>query len=65
MLTTYLAGREAEAQEVLGVPSHHAIAALVPLGHPVRQLTRLKRRPIEDFTTVDRFDGPAFGPLVS
>ncbi len=63
VLTTYLAGREPEAQEVLGVPSHHAIAALVPLGHPVKQLTRLSRRPVEEFTTVDRFDGPAFaGP---
>lgn len=60
VLTTYLAGREPEAQEVLGVPSHHAIAALVPLGHPVKQLSRLKRRPVSDFTTVDRFDGPAF-----
>lgn len=63
VLTTYLAGREPEAQAVLGVPEHHAIAALVPLGHPVRQLTKLKRKPVADFTTVDRFDGPAFGPV--
>ena len=61
VLTTYLAGREAEAQEVLGLPSHHAVAALVPLGHPVRQLTKLKRRPVSEFTTIDRFDGPTFG----
>ncbi|MEM7275852.1 MAG: nitroreductase family protein [Actinomycetota bacterium] len=62
VLTTYLAGQEPAAQEVLGVPSHHAIAALVPLGHPVKQLTRLRRGPVEEFTTIDRFDGPAFGP---
>jgi nitroreductase len=61
VLTTYLAGKEPEAQQVLGLPAHHAIAALVPLGHPVRQLTRLRRRPVADFTTVDRFDGPPFG----
>jgi nitroreductase len=60
VLTTYLAGQEAAAQEVLGLPSHHAVAALVPLGHPVKQLTKLKRRAVEEFTTVDRFDGPAF-----
>lgn len=60
VLTTYLAGQEPAAQEVLGLPTHHAIAALVPLGHPVKQLTKLKRRAVEDFTTVDRFDGPAF-----
>ncbi|MEL6984673.1 MAG: nitroreductase family protein [Actinomycetota bacterium] len=60
VLTTYLAGQEPAAQEVLGLPTHHAIAALVPLGHPVKQLSKLKRRAVEDFTTVDRFDGPAF-----
>ncbi|MGI9598617.1 MAG: nitroreductase family protein [Acidimicrobiales bacterium] len=62
VLTTYLAGREAEAQQVLGVPPHHAIAALLPIGHPVKQLTKLKRGPVEGFTTVDRFDGPTFAP---
>ena len=61
VLTTYLAGREAEAQAVLGLPPHHAVAALVPLGHPVKQLTKLRRKPVREFTTVDRFDGPAFG----
>ncbi len=62
VLTTYLAGQEAKAQEILGLPAHHAVAALVPLGHPVKQLTKLKRAPVESFTTVDRFDGPAFNP---
>ncbi len=60
VLTTYLAGKEPEAQKVLGLPSHHAIAALVPLGHPKKQLTKLKRGPVEDFATVDRFDGQPF-----
>ena len=59
-LTTFLAGREAEAQALLGLPPHLAVAALVPLGRPVHQLHRLTRRPVEAFTTVDRFDGPAF-----
>ena len=62
VLTTYLAGQEPAAQEVLGVPAHHAIAALVPIGHPVKQLTKLKRLPVEAFTTVDSFDGPTFSP---
>ncbi|MEZ5281733.1 MAG: nitroreductase family protein [Acidimicrobiales bacterium] len=62
VLTTYLAGKEPEVQALLGVPSHHAIAALVPLGHPVKQLTKLRRLDVEDFTTVDRFDGPVFAP---
>lgn len=60
VLTTYLAGQEAAVQALLGVPAHHAIAAMVPLGHPTKQLTRLTRKPVESFATVDRFDGPAF-----
>jgi nitroreductase len=60
VLTTYLAGEEAKVQQLLGLPEHHAVAAMVPLGHPVKQLTRLKRAPVESFTTIDRFDGTAF-----
>lgn len=64
VLTTYLAGQEAKVQELLGVPAQHAIAAMVPLGYPTKQLTKLKRKPVESFTTIDRFDGPAFAPAV-
>lgn len=60
VLTTYLAGAEPEVQEILGLPPSHAVAAMVPLGHPVKQLTKLRRKPVEDFTTVDRFDGEPF-----
>jgi nitroreductase len=60
VLTTFLTGREPEAQEALGLPPHMAVAAMVPLGRPVKQLSKLTRRPVEAFTTVDRFDGPAF-----
>ncbi len=60
VLTTYLAGEEAAVQKLLGLPEHHAVAAMVPLGHPTKQLSKLKRLPVESFTTVDRFDGPAF-----
>jgi nitroreductase len=57
-LTTFLAGKEADAQALLGLPSHVAVAALVPHGNPRRQLTRLTRRPVEEFATIDRFEGP-------
>lgn len=58
VLTTYVAPREAEAQALLGMPQHVAIAALVPIGRPVRQLTRLRRNPVSDFAMRDRWDGP-------
>jgi nitroreductase len=61
-LTTFLAGKEPEAQEVLGLPAHVAVAAMVPLGHPSRQLTKLSRRPVETFATVDRYDGAVLMP---
>ena len=60
VITTSLANREPEAQQLLGLPRHIAIAALVPLGRPIKQLTKLRRRRVEDFTTIDRLDGPPF-----
>ena len=33
---------------------------MLPIGVPVKQLTKLSRRPVEDFVTIDRFDGEAF-----
>jgi nitroreductase len=60
-LTTFIAGREDEAKALLGIPEHLAIAALVPLGKPVKQLTKLKRKPVSEIATLERWDGP---PLV-
>jgi nitroreductase len=58
VITTSLARREPEAQQILGLPRHMAIAALVPLGRPVKQLTKLRRRAVAEFATTDRLDGP-------
>lgn len=60
VLTTYLAEKEPEVQEILGIPSDHAVAAMLPIGVPVKQLTKLRRKPVEEFVTVDRFDGSTF-----
>ena len=66
VVTTAVVPAEAEVQHLLDLPDTHAVAALIPLGVPVRQLTRLKRKPVEDFTTVDSFDGPPLaGPAVN
>ena len=65
VVTTAVVPAEAEVRHLLDLPDTHAVAALIPLGVPVRQLTRLKRLPVEDFTTVDRFDGPPLaGPAM-
>lgn len=59
-ITTLPAAREAEMQALLNVPADHAVAAVVPLGQPVRQLTRLKRRPVSEIASRERFDGAPF-----
>ncbi|MHB8328606.1 MAG: nitroreductase family protein [Acidimicrobiales bacterium] len=58
VMTTMATRREPAVREVLGVPGEFAVAAMVALGKPVRQPTRLTRLAVEEFATVDRFDGP-------
>jgi nitroreductase len=61
VLNTAVAAEEPRAKDLLGVPDSYAIAAVVPLGKPVRQLTKLRRRPVSEFVTCERFDGASFG----
>jgi nitroreductase len=60
VMTTVLCRQEPAVKELLGIPDGVALAALVALGHPAKTVTKLKRKPVSDFTTVDRFDGPVF-----
>lgn len=57
-ITTLAIAQEPKLKELLGIPPHVAVAAVVPMGRPVRQLTRLKRKPVEEFTMRERFGGP-------
>jgi nitroreductase len=61
VLNTAVAAEEPRAKDLLGVPDSYAIAAVVPLGKPVRQVTKLRRRPVPEFVTSERFDGAPFG----
>lgn len=60
-ITTMAIAAEEDVRGLLGIPDRHAVAAVVPLGKPVRQLSKLRRRPVAEFITRDRFDGPPFG----
>jgi nitroreductase len=62
VLTSVLVRQEPAVRELIGIPEDHAIAGLIALGRPVRTVRKLRRRPVEQFTTVDRFDGPGFEP---
>ncbi len=57
-ITTMAVVEEPAVKELFGVPDHFALAAVVPLGTPVKVLTKLKRQPIEEFVTRERYDGP-------
>lgn len=58
--TTMLIREEDRVRELLGVPPEYALASVLALGHPVKQPTRLRRASVEEFTTIDRFDGAPF-----
>jgi nitroreductase len=58
-ITTMSVADEPAVKARLGIPEHIAVCALMPLGYPVKQLTRLKRLPVEAFTRHERWDGPA------
>lgn len=62
VMTTFLSRVEPAAAPALGLPPDHALASTIFLGHPVHQPTKLQRRVVESFTTVNRFDGPTFTP---
>ncbi len=65
VITTMATRHEDEVRALLAVPDHFAVAAVLALGWPDHQPTRLRRGPVSDFATVDRFTGPPLAPPVS
>ena len=63
VMTTMVVRDEQAVKDLLGVPETVTVAAVLALGRPVKQPTRLRRSPVEEFATVDRFHGrPLEGP---
>jgi nitroreductase len=62
VVTTMPIVREPDVKALLGAPDELVVAAVVALGHPVRQPRRLTRSPVEGWATVDRVDGRPFTP---
>jgi nitroreductase len=59
VITTMMVRSEDELLTLLGVPPDWAAVATLLLGYPAgERATRLRRQPVEGFTTVDHFDGP-------
>ena len=60
-LTTMPIGEERRLQALLGIPEYVAVAAVLPLGRPVTQLTKLRRKPVSDFVVRERWGGEPLG----
>ena len=56
-MTTWGIAEEAEVMKLLDIPEHWAVATIMPLGKPTKQLTKLKRKPVEDILYTDSWSG--------
>jgi nitroreductase len=64
-ITTLAVAEEPRIQALLGIPSHVAVAAVMPLGRPAKSLTRLKRKAVQEFTMLERWGGAPLAPAAS
>jgi nitroreductase len=60
-ITTMAVPEEPRVRELLGIPDSYALAAVLPIGKPPKQLTKLKRASVAELATRERFDGEPFG----
>ena len=60
-ITTMAVAEEDRVKELLEIPGRFALAAVVPLGRPAREVTRLRRHPVEELATLETFDGEPRG----
>ncbi len=60
VMTTIATRNESGVRDVLDLPNDHIVASIVALGHPASRATKLTRRAVEEFTSIDTFDGDRF-----
>ena len=56
--TTLAIAEEPRLKQLLGIPPHVAVAAIMPIGKPAKQLTKLKRKPVSEFAFTEHWGGP-------
>jgi nitroreductase len=61
-ITTLAVAEEPRIQALLALPAHVAVCAVMPLGKPVRQLSKLKRKSVPEFAVRERWGGAPFSP---
>ena len=57
VMTTMCIHEEPAVKALLGAPDRFALATVIALGYPIKEITRLRRAPVETFTTIDSVDG--------
>ncbi|MBF0276555.1 MAG: nitroreductase family protein [SAR324 cluster bacterium] len=62
-ITTLPVAREPELKDLLGIPEYVAVSAILPIGQPKKQLTKLKRMPVSSFATLEHWDGTPFSEI--
>jgi nitroreductase len=62
VMTTMATRNEPRLAEILELPTNYAVASVVALGYPQRRHTKLTRKTVGEFTTVDTFNGATFTP---
>jgi nitroreductase len=60
-MTTWGIAEEPEVKTLLEIPPHWAVATIMPLGKPVKQLTKLQRKAVEDILYTDSWNGSGIG----
>jgi len=59
-ITTLAAAQEPKVQKLLNIPGEFAVAAVVPMGKPIKQLSKLRRNAVDEIATLETFDGAKF-----
>lgn len=59
-LTTFVGGQENKLKSLLNIPDEYAFAAMLPIGKPKKQLTKLRRKSTSEFAVREKFNGEIF-----
>ena len=62
VMTTMVVRQAELVRRLLRVPDSYLVAGVLALGRPVHRASKLRREPVENFATIDTFDGD---PLVA
>jgi nitroreductase len=60
--TSVLARQEPALRALLEIPPEHVLATMLPLGRPPKEIIKLRRLAVEEFTTRETAGGEPFAP---